>query len=228
MEPASNNEKTIEVAIPQLKDIGSLINYNNPLLQLENYIKERDAAIQDAIPPGYELAGSLSKAIVDQRAETLYENACIVIIGNLTEGHQFFGPFPDFDTASEWADKRQCDSPSEVPDLPGWICSLESPQPFELPPPRAWLTLKVCKLPWKGIPASERTLWFGEVTEGMEAPWQDDKGLCLVRIWDIKQTLESGIMYGIGNIARPDEGNLGWVTADKFASEWPVGHRNSK
>ena len=33
-------------------------------------------------------------------------NQAIIIAGNIFEGHKFYGPFPDFEAALEWADKN--------------------------------------------------------------------------------------------------------------------------
>jgi hypothetical protein len=30
----------------------------------------------------------------------------IVVVGNIVEGFRFYGPFPDFETASDWADSN--------------------------------------------------------------------------------------------------------------------------
>lgn len=81
--------------------------------------------------------------------------------------------------------------------------------------------IKVQERNWKGIPASDRQLWFGIAEEEMEAPWTNAFGACLVTIWDIRRRDDGIIEYGIGNEIRPSDEDIGWVTADAFYSEWP-------
>lgn len=81
--------------------------------------------------------------------------------------------------------------------------------------------VKVREKDWKGIPRSERKLWFGTAEEGMEAPWMGPFGACFVKIWDIRRREDGVIEYGIGNRTRPTDEQMGWITADGFYSEWP-------
>lgn len=74
---------------------------------------------------------------------------------------------------------------------------------------------------WNGIPTSERELWFGIATEGMEAPWMSPLGACHVKIWSIRRRLDGVVEYGIGNEVRPPDAELGWVIAEAFGREWP-------
>jgi len=43
---------------------------------------------------------------------------CIVVIGNLSEGYRFVGPFDDFDSAAEYSDGMGADA---------WVARLEKP-----------------------------------------------------------------------------------------------------
>jgi hypothetical protein len=74
---------------------------------------------------------------------------------------------------------------------------------------------------WKGIPASDRKLWFGIAKEGMEAPWLNAMGACLVKIWDIRREPDNTIMYGIGNETKPSPDEITWVPGGAFFDEWP-------
>ena len=76
---------------------------------------------------------------------------------------------------------------------------------------------------WKGIKTSERTPWFGIVSEGTEAPWLNAMGACLVRVWDIRKNAEGVVEYGIGNETRPPDNEIAWITKDEFFEEWPDG-----
>lgn len=79
----------------------------------------------------------------------------------------------------------------------------------------------VKQLEWKGILSKDRTLWFGIAEEGMTAPWMGALGACFVKIWDIRRRDDGIVEYGIGNETRPSDDKMGWITADKFYSEWP-------
>jgi hypothetical protein len=74
---------------------------------------------------------------------------------------------------------------------------------------------------WNGIPARDRRLWFGVATKGMEAPWLSGFGACFVKIWDVRRRADGAIEYGIGNETEPPADQIGWVTGDRFCSEWP-------
>lgn len=43
----------------------------------------------------------------------------IVVLGNITEGHTFHGPFASFDDAAAWADLQN--------DI-GWVVELQKPE----------------------------------------------------------------------------------------------------
>jgi len=43
---------------------------------------------------------------------------CVLVVGNLTEGYRFIGPFDDFDAAAQF---------SEGVDAETWVASLEEP-----------------------------------------------------------------------------------------------------
>lgn len=80
--------------------------------------------------------------------------------------------------------------------------------------------IKVRQTEWNGIPAKDRTLWFGIATEGMKAPWMGPFGSCVVKIWDIRRRDDGVVEYGIGNETRPPDDKMGWFTGDKFYSAW--------
>lgn len=45
----------------------------------------------------------------------------VVIIGNLLDGVRHYGPFDDFDVASDWADRNDISSE-------WWVAGVESPE----------------------------------------------------------------------------------------------------
>jgi hypothetical protein len=46
------------------------------------------------------------------------EKPCVLVVGNLTEGYRFIGPFEDFDAAVQFSEGVDCDN---------WVATLEVP-----------------------------------------------------------------------------------------------------
>lgn len=52
---------------------------------------------------------------------------------------------------------------------------------------------------------------------GTEAPWEEEFGACVVKVFGIRRR-KGRVEFGIGGRRRPIRE---WVTADRFANEWP-------
>jgi len=75
----------------------------------------------------------------------------VLVVGNLTEGYRFIGPFKDFDAAVQFSGGVDCDH---------WVATLEIPQGNALlaAAPELLAALKA-HLPWKERPPQGWGVW---------------------------------------------------------------------